>query len=222
MSSQSPKETLLDAVIAHFTRHGVDDQSLRQIAAGVGTSHRMLIYHFGSRDGLLVEVAKAVEVRTLTQFEELSATLGDPATDANEPDPSEPDPNEFDTATLARRMWKLLTDPALAPFERLFFALTGKALQGDERMASLRDLNISPWVEANTAVAVAQGVPEDVARAHARLGLAVTRGLLMDLLATGERTGVDAAMEAFIENYEGRWWERQPAGATDRASYRPR
>ncbi len=65
MTSQSPKELLLSAVIEHFTRHGVDDQSLRHIAAGVGTSHRMLIYHFGSRDGLLVEVAQAVEARTL-------------------------------------------------------------------------------------------------------------------------------------------------------------
>jgi AcrR family transcriptional regulator len=213
MASQSPKATLLDAVIAHFTLHGVDDESLRQIAAGVGTSHRMLIYHFGSRDGLLVEVAKAVEARTLSQFEELAADLSDPAGLATDAEAT-----ELDTAKLARRMWQLLTDPALAPFERLFFALTGKALQGDERMASLRDLNITLWVEANTTLAVQLGVPEPMARAHARLGLAVTRGLLMDLLATGDRAGVDAAMEAFIQHYEGRWWESQPVGATDRAS----
>jgi hypothetical protein len=37
------------------------------------------------------------------------------------------------------------------------------------------------------------------ARARARLGVAVTRGLLLDLLASGERTGVDDAMELFIE-----------------------
>ncbi len=85
-------------------------------------------------------------------------------------------------------------------------------------MAALRDLNITLWVEANTALAVRQGVPEPIARAHARLGLAVTRGLLMDLLATGDRAGVDAAMEAFIQNYEGRWWESQPAAVTERAS----
>jgi AcrR family transcriptional regulator len=207
MVSQSPKASLLNAAIEHFTRHGVDDQSLRHIAAGIGTSHRMLIYHFGSRDGLLVEVATAVEARTLSQFEELAAAL------------SHADPTELATASLGRRMWQLLTDPALAPFERLFFALTGKALQGDERMAALRDLNITLWVEANTALAVQQGVPEPVARAHARLGLAVTRGLLMDLLATGDRAGVDAAMEAFLQNYEGRWWESQPAAAvSERAS----
>jgi hypothetical protein len=45
------------------------------------------------------------------------------------------------------------------------------------------------------------GVPADVVRAHARLGLAVTRGLLLDLLATGDRAGVDAALEVFAGGY---------------------
>ncbi|HEY5317026.1 MAG TPA: hypothetical protein VIJ20_03540, partial [Solirubrobacteraceae bacterium] len=44
----------------------------------------------------------------------------------------------------------------------------------------------------------AAGVPEPAARATARLGLAVTRGLLLDLLATGDRAGVDEAMELFF------------------------
>ena len=38
-------------------------------------------------------------------------------------------------------------------------------------------------------------------RAHARLGVAVTRGLLLDLLATRDVAGVDDAMEAFIDVY---------------------
>jgi hypothetical protein len=42
-----------------------------------------------------------------------------------------------------------------------------------------------------------------LARVRARLGLAVTRGLLLDLLATGDRDGVDEAMEMFIAWYEG-------------------
>jgi hypothetical protein len=49
-------------------------------------------------------------------------------------------------------------------------------------------------------------VPAEVARAHARLGLAVTRGLLMDLLATGDRAGVESALELFAAGYDGRRW----------------
>jgi hypothetical protein len=54
------------------------------------------------------------------------------------------------------------------------------------------------WVEPLTALAVEQGRPEAEARAEARLGVAVTRGLLLDLLATGDRDAVDEAMERFI------------------------
>ena len=63
-------------------------------------------------------------------------------------------------------------------------------------------------------------MPPAVARAHARLGLAVVRGLLLDLLATGDRAGVDAALDAFASSYAGRWWEAAPAtaGTSDRAS----
>ena len=42
-------------------------------------------------------------------------------------------------------------------------------------------------------------VPEPQARAYARLGVAVTRGLLLDLLATGDTHAVDQAMRAFID-----------------------
>jgi hypothetical protein len=55
-------------------------------------------------------------------------------------------------------------------------------------------------------------VPRDLARAHARLGVAVTRGLLLDLLATRDTTGVDAAMEAFIDVYTT-WLDTAAAAA---------
>jgi hypothetical protein len=42
------------------------------------------------------------------------------------------------------------------------------------------------------------GVDEATARADARLGVAVVRGLLLDLLATGDRQGVDKAFERFL------------------------
>jgi hypothetical protein len=53
-------------------------------------------------------------------------------------------------------------------------------------------------------------MPPALARARARLGVAVTRGLLLDLLATGDRAGVDAAMDEFIDAYET--WLADEAG----------
>jgi len=199
MPAQSAKERLLDAVIEHFTADGLADQSLRRIAEAVGTSHRMLLYHFDSKDGLLLEVVRAVETRTQAQFAAIGADAAG------------------ETDELVRRMWAHVADPAWADFERLFFALYGRALQGDESIRPLLKDDLEGWLDTNVAVAAAVGVPADVTRVHARLGLAVTRGLLLDLLATGDRAGVEAALEAFARRYAGRWWEAEEAKAPEGA-----
>jgi AcrR family transcriptional regulator len=189
-----PRRRLLDAVLEHFTTGGLADQSLRRIAEAVGTSHRMLLYHFGSKDGLLLAVAREVEARTQARFEAIGVAAGE------------------DTDGLVRRMWDDVADPALAGFERLFFALYGRALQGDEATLPLLRGDLEGWLATNAELASTRGIPADVARVHARLGLAVTRGLLLDLLATGDRAGVDAALEAFAARYAGRWWEEPSRG----------
>jgi AcrR family transcriptional regulator len=185
---RSPKTRLLDAVIDHFTTDGLADQSLRRIAEAIGSSHRMLLYHFGSKDGLLLEVVREVEARTQERLARVAETA------------------DLRSDVVIRRMWSYLTDPELAGFERLFFALYGRALQGDRATLPLLRGDIEHWLEANVSLAAGTGVPADMVRTHSRLGLAVMRGLLLDLLATGDRAGVDAALEAFAENYEGQWW----------------
>ena len=68
------RESLLSDAVEHFAKNGIGDASLRSIAASIGTSHRMLIYHFGSREGLLAEVVRTVE----QQQRDLLATLSRP------------------------------------------------------------------------------------------------------------------------------------------------
>ncbi|MEZ5193498.1 MAG: TetR family transcriptional regulator [Nocardioides sp.] len=48
MPSTSPRERLLTELVAYAARQGLADASLRELAAAAGTSHRMLIYRFGS------------------------------------------------------------------------------------------------------------------------------------------------------------------------------
>ena len=92
---------------------------------------------------------------------------------------------------MIRDMWEFLADPAQADFERLFFAFYGRALQGDAPVRPLLGEAIESWLDANVALANSTAL-RSTARVHARLGLAVIRGLLLDLLATGDRAGVDA------------------------------
>jgi AcrR family transcriptional regulator len=187
MPRQSARGRLLDAVIEHFTTKGLGDQSLRHIADAVGSSHRMLLYHFGSRDGLLLAVAQEVEARTQGELASMVQHAGLAIDD------------------MIRHVWASVADPELGPFERLFFALYGRALQGETALRPLLEGDVARWLDLNVAVAREAGIdvaPEAI-RAHARLGLAVVRGLLLDLLATGERDEVGAALEVFAARYAG-------------------
>jgi AcrR family transcriptional regulator len=152
----------------------------------------MLIHHFGSKEGLWVEIVRAVEER---QREQLAPII---------PDPSAPTPEAM------RAWWQHISDPSLWANERLFFELYGQALQRRPHTTELLDGIVDNWLEPIAELSIARGVPAPLARAHARLGIAVTRGLLLDLLATGEVEGVDRAMDAFIELYET-WLARSAA-----------
>jgi AcrR family transcriptional regulator len=172
---------LLAATIGHLETNGLSDVSLRELARGIGTSHRMLIYHFGSREGLLVAVVKAVEA---AQLQALSGL----ATDVN-----------LEPAEAIRTLWRRLADPSMWPQERLFFEVYGQALQGRPGAVDLLDDIVESWVSSGAAYWEQYGATPAEARSQARLGLAVVRGLLLDLLATGDREGTDAAIESYID-----------------------
>lgn len=180
MARGSPRQRLLDAAIDHVAEHGLADLSLRRLATELGTSHRMLSHHFGSKDGLWLAIVKEVERRQLDAFTELA------------PDPSMP------LDDLARTWWRHISDPSLWPNERLFFEVYAQALHDRPPANELLDSVVEPWVRPAAAHARAAGLPPETADAFARLGLAVTRGLLLDLLATRDRAAVDAAMEHWI------------------------
>ena len=97
-----------------------------------------------------------------------------------------------------RAWWRHISDPSLWPNERLFFEVYGQALHGRPPTSELLDGIVESWLGPGAELGEAMGVPREDARAFARLGLAVTRGLLLDLLATEDRAGVDAAMEHWI------------------------
>jgi AcrR family transcriptional regulator len=180
MASPDPRQRLLDAAIDYVAGHGMTDLSLRRLAGELGTSHRMLIHHFGSKEGLWVAIVREVESRQRAAIPDLV------------PDPSA----SFAEAT--RAWWRHISDPSLWPNERLFFEVYGQGLHGRSPAVELLDGIVDSWVEPVAAMAVQAGLAPEVAVPFARLGVAVTRGLLLDLLATGDRDAVDAAMEHWI------------------------
>jgi AcrR family transcriptional regulator len=143
----------------------------------------MLIFHFGSKEGLLVEVVRAVEAQQRALLEDLRA-----------------DPR-LSPLDQMRALWQHLVAPELWPYERLFFEVYAQGLHGKEPATRLLEDAITAWLPPITDLLTSQGVPPDQARDEARLAIAITRGLLLDLLATRDVDAVDAAMDRFIALY---------------------
>jgi AcrR family transcriptional regulator len=177
------RRQLLDALVEEFAAGGIGDRSLRELAQAVGTSHRMLLHYFGSRDDLLVAIVEEVERRQMAVLRDLPAS-----------------PAEGIAA-----MWADVRRPELRPVERLFFECYARGAQGEKPYARMVPGAVDAWL---ADVEVVTGGAIDPA--FARLGFAVIRGLLLDLVATGDDTGVDAAAQAFVDlvrqvNPVGRW-----------------
>lgn len=161
---------LLDALVTEFAAGGVGDRSLRDVAGAVGTSHRMLLHHFGSREELLLAMVEEVERRQMALLPGL---------------PSAP-------AESFAAMWDELRRPELRQFERLFFECYARAAQGEKPFARMVPGAVDGWLQEVDHVADGPVDP-----ALTRLGLAVIRGLLLDLVATDDDAGVGAAAQAF-------------------------
>ena len=165
------RRQLLDALVEEFAAGGVGDRSLREVAAGVGTSHRMLLHHFGSREDLLVAIVEEVERRQIAVLSDL---------------PTNPADN-------FAAMWSDVRRPELRQWERLFFECYARAAQGEKPFDRMVPGAVDGWLDEVETI-----VDGPIDRATVRLGLAVVRGLLLDLVATDDDAGVDAAADAFV------------------------
>jgi AcrR family transcriptional regulator len=165
------RQELLAAVVEDFAKGGIGDRSLREVADAVGTSHRMLLHHFGSRDELLLAIVEEVERRQMAMLP----------------------PASTEPADGIAAMWADVRRPELRPFERLFFECYARGAQGEEPFARMLPDAVDNWLAA--VIATSDGIDP----ALVRLGLAAMRGLLLDLVATDDDAGVDAAARAFVE-----------------------
>jgi AcrR family transcriptional regulator len=166
---------LLARIVDFAARDGLADRSLRQIASGAGTSHRMLLFHFGSREGLLTAVVGEMEARQRAAMTQLAESVTDPA-------------------DLMTGVWRSVSNPEVRPFVRLFFEVFALAARGGT--PGTAELTTS-WLDEAEKVQQRLGITVD--RAMLRLGVAVNRGLLMDLLAGDDPGEVDAAHDLFVQ-----------------------
>ncbi len=171
------KQRLLDDCVQHALAHGLPDR-LGPLVTATGTSARMLIYHFGTRDTLLQDVLRRARQQQLHLFGDLLRAR----------------PGEPYTATLART-WTSITGPDGQPYLRMFGQWRDSAAQQpcpDFRRAATTD-----WLGPLEDGLRSLGRPE-----LATLVLAVIRGLLMDLDATGDTARTTRAFHDFLTAIE--------------------
>ncbi len=167
------KQRLLTACTDHVLVHGLPDR-LAPLAAAAGTSERMLLYHFGTRNGLLREVLREARHRQVHAF-----------TDLLRPRPDEPYPDTLE------RAWRAMSGAEGQAYLRIFSPLHDAA--GEPLWPGFRRIATTDWLGPLEAGMGSVGRPE-----LATVVLAVIRGLLMDLDATGDADRTDLAFRAFL------------------------
>jgi AcrR family transcriptional regulator len=184
VSSPSPRrQDLTAATLEYVLRHGLIGLSLRPLAASLGTSDRMLIYHFGSKADLITEVLELANRR-------LSSNVGAAAT-GTEPPASAPE--------VVDRAWRLMTSAESDAVARVYVELCALSVREPQTWAAFHRRLRKPWLDLLRQYLVDLRVPAARSAVLATLILDTIDGLLLDRLITGERARVDAAARAFGE-----------------------
>ena len=172
---------LLDAVVDFAVEQGLSEVSWRPVAAAVGVSPTTLVHHFGTKERMLEAIMGRLRERIAAASDEAGGAA--------------------DLPTAARAAWTRTSDPREESEFGLFFAVYGRALQAPPQFAAFLDHVVADWM---SALVQAQGPDTDpaTARRTATLVIATIRGLLLDLLATGDRDRVQDAAESFLASLE--------------------
>ena len=176
-SRQEPRRReLLDAAVAYVIEHGLDGLSIRPLATELGIGHRTLLYYFGTKEDLIAEILAEFRWRdrhVLDVQKVILATSG---------------PGRAITA-----VWKVMSEPGLLPYWRFFFEAYGYALREPLRHTRFLTGIVSDWLEVIEGHLVDAGCKPDRAEPLAAMVLATFRGLVLDLVATGDRDRTTAA-----------------------------
>jgi AcrR family transcriptional regulator len=176
------REELLDGATEWVLANGLTSLSLRGIAADLGISHRTLLHHFPTKQQLVAEVLRELRARNVAILKEHAASS-----------------NDTDPKSLIVAMWEHFTAPENLSYHRLFFEVYGLSLADSDHYGAYREGFESDWAGAIVELLAAAGASRARAEQLATLIVASYRGLLLDLLTTGDRERTGVALEQLAE-----------------------
>ncbi|MCD2196465.1 TetR/AcrR family transcriptional regulator [Actinomycetospora endophytica] len=173
------RRELLDAAYGWVLAHGLADMSLRPLAEAIGSSPRVLLYLFGSKDGLVRALLGRSRADQLRVLEDL--------------------PDDAGLDVVARGVWRWLAAHEHRPLLRLWLEAYSRSVIGEPGpWEGFAEDTVTDWDLLLAAHQPSSRVGTTDGAAERALLLAVLRGALLDLLATGDDHRTGAAVEAHL------------------------
>lgn len=182
------RQQLLDQVIDYLAEHGLADATLRPLANALGTSPTRLMHHFGSKGDLLEAALQRME--SVHRQLETRWVRRDPA---------------ISQSDILRRWWRWML-ASKRNLAQVRLGLEAATLEGTVTglAGDVRADQIGAWRSQIERRLLARGVPPDEASVEASMVKAAFTGLTVDLVVSGDRTRLTAALERTLDDFDVR------------------
>jgi AcrR family transcriptional regulator len=175
-------QELLERAYRYALDHGLAELSLRPLAAAIGSSPRVLLFLFGSKEGLIRALLARARTDELAVLEQV------------------PGGGQADLASIVRTTWEWLVAERHRPLLTLWLEAYARSLiEPDGPWSGFAQQTVEDWL---TLLAGAHDRPKRNWRAEVAertLALSVLRGALLDLLATGDVDRTTAAVRRHVK-----------------------
>jgi AcrR family transcriptional regulator len=197
------KRELLEAAYRYVLSNGLAGMSLRPLAKQIGSSPRVLLFLFGSKEGLTRALVARAREDELAYLETLRSSRAAGQIAGAGAD---------GLAAAGREVWGWLAAPSHRALLGLWLEGYARSLQsepgpwaefGSDTVRDWLEL-LAAWQRASSPDAADTPDPADDpgAEDERTLLLAVLRGALLDLLATGDADRVSRAVEGHLRSLE--------------------
>ncbi|MEU2775783.1 TetR/AcrR family transcriptional regulator [Streptomyces sp. NPDC007162] len=186
------RRALLAGIRAYVLRNGLADLSLRPLAQALGTSDRMLLYYFGTKERMITEAISLYDRRPLLRARTLLDTVGTPS----------------DVQGLRRfleELWRNFSDPEVRAALPLYLeVMSASVLHPDRYGPVMRDI-VTEWTDMLTPILRELGLSEHRSRTEATLLTDASLGLLLAPLADGHWERAETAFHTLLDTLEPGW-----------------
>ena len=177
------KRELLEAAYCYVLSNGLADMSLRPLARAIGSSPRVLLFLFGSKEGLIRALLARAREDELGYLEALRDSQG--------------------MAATGREIWSWLAAPPHRALLALWVEGYARSLLGEPGpWAEFGADTVRDWLDLLAARQPAARRDTEAGAAERTLLLAVLRGALLDLLATGDTDRVTRAVGRHLNDMD--------------------